>query len=228
MDDVNNLVDKLKGDVAYRQFDNAPAPNRQAWPVLERIADAQMRANGSFPPVEQVPPAPQFGLPREIADTQPPPGYPAPPFLAQQAAYAPNPVPPSAPPHAQMPPQAQMMPQAVAPAPAVAPPPAMPFGGAPLAQPPAAPPVQPGPVGGYAPVHQPPPPVPSPGSMPLNRMFGGQPAQPPVAASGSLLSRYGGQQPAQAPSNAPYAPPPADPSAVPLSDVFARLGRPSR
>lgn len=200
MDDVNNLVDKLKGDVAYRQFDNAPAPNRQPWPVLDKIAEAQMRAAGGLAPAQPGPYAPAYPQSQAPAAPVAPAGFrygPAP------AAAAPQPSSPLAP----------------SPSGAFAPPPVQPTPFRPA-----------GLSGSPAPVAASPPSAAAPGNLPLNQMFGGptlKPA-PPTPATGSLLSRYGAHSaPAQqAPQPAPARA--ADPSAVALSDVFARLGRPSR
>lgn len=224
MNDVNNLVDKLKSEVVYRQFDNAPAPERRAWPVLDRIAAAQMRSGDQAPAVV----APQ--APAAPALTSPPPA------LTQTAT-----------------PQTASLQPATAPPPSGAPAPVRGFrfgaeAAPPAAQAPAPPSSLPGRLfwAEAPPQPQPPQPQPSqPQPLPFHdyarplagaaENFGRVPTsadQPAINrghdlaphAAGSLLSRYGAKpaaaQPAQKPS--------ADPSNVALSDVFARLGRPPR
>lgn len=47
MNDLDKLVDKLSGEIAYQQFDNTPATPRHSWPVLDRIVEAQQDVSQS-------------------------------------------------------------------------------------------------------------------------------------------------------------------------------------
>ena len=252
MNDVNNLVDKLKGEVAYRQFDNAPSPNRQAWPVLERIAEAQGRALGAPPPAPapsivppQAAPAVRYGHAQEAPTALPPnfaSNFPAPP--APAAA-------PSAPPVPGLPfamGSPAPVPSNVQPQPPLQPQPSQLAPGMPPMGVFASPPPQAAPLPHHVPAStafatpggqhafQPAPaaaPAPAPvqaGGVPLSQILGGAPlrASPPSSPTGSLLSRYGGNPPATEPAQQPSGQFPTDPSAVALSDVFARLGRQTR
>lgn len=41
VNDIDKLADQVGAKIKYHQFDNLPSPQRQSWPVLERIAEAQ-------------------------------------------------------------------------------------------------------------------------------------------------------------------------------------------